>query len=117
MLFMICSNYLVMPQNMHAADPNARGRAAQSNRPGRFERFDRDRVDDGWEIAEDLPTVRTEVSLETPAKSSRAIRRRISPLIARLIPTGVASMAASTVLRAQRMHIWGCRRVLISRHN
>ena len=99
---------------MHAADPNARGRAAQSNRPGRFERFDRDRVDDGWEIAEDLPTVRTKVSLETPRK---IITRNTSPdisLIARLIPTGVASMAASTVLRVQRMHIWGCRRVLIS---
>lgn len=76
MVFMVCSNYLVMPQNTHTADPNARGRAAQSNRPGRFERFDRDRVDDGWGIAEDLPTVRTKVSLETPRK---IITRNTSP--------------------------------------
>ena len=73
---MLCSSGVVMPQNTHAADPNARGRAAQSNRPGRFERFDRDRVDDGWEIAEDLPSVRTEVSLETPCK---IITRNTSP--------------------------------------
>ena len=65
-----------MPRNAHTADPNARGRAALSNRAGRFERFDRDRVDDGWEIEEDLPPVRTDVSLESPRK---IITRNTSP--------------------------------------
>lgn len=65
-----------MPRNAHTSDPNARGRAACSNRVGRFERFDRDRVDDGWDIEEDLPPVRTDVSLEIPRK---IITRNTSP--------------------------------------
>lgn len=65
-----------MPRNAHSPDPNARGRAARSNRAGRYERFDRDRVDDGWEIEEDLPPVRTDVSLEIPRK---IITRNTSP--------------------------------------
>ncbi|NNL18089.1 MAG: PA0069 family radical SAM protein, partial [Boseongicola sp.] len=65
-----------MPRNAHTPDPNARGRAALSNRPGRFERFDRNSVDDGWEIDEDLPPVRTDVSLEIPRK---IITRNTSP--------------------------------------
>ncbi|NNL17728.1 MAG: PA0069 family radical SAM protein [Boseongicola sp.] len=65
-----------MPRNTHSSDPTARGRAALSNRPGRYERFDRDTFDDGWEIEEELPPVRTDVSLETPRK---IITRNTSP--------------------------------------
>ncbi|SMX22070.1 PA0069 family radical SAM protein [Boseongicola aestuarii] len=65
-----------MPRNAHTPDPDARGRAALSNRVSRFERLDRDRVDDGWDIDEDLPTVRTDVSLEIPRK---IITRNTSP--------------------------------------
>ena len=65
-----------MPRNAHTRDLNARGRAALSNRAGRFERFDRDLVDDGWDIEEDLPPVRTDVSLEVPR---RIITRNTSP--------------------------------------
>ncbi len=65
-----------MPRNSHLADPSARGRAALSNRPGRFERHDRDLVDDGWSIDEGLPPVRTEVSLERPRS---VITRNTSP--------------------------------------
>ncbi|MWB77985.1 PA0069 family radical SAM protein [Pseudooceanicola sp. 216_PA32_1] len=45
-----------------------RGRAAASNRAGRFERTERVREADGWEIEEDLPVLRTEVSAEVPRK-------------------------------------------------
>ena len=65
-----------MPRNSHGPDSNARGRAALSNRPGRFETHDRDTVHDGWDLAEDLPVVRTEVSVERPRT---AITRNQSP--------------------------------------
>ncbi|SNT10907.1 PA0069 family radical SAM protein [Tropicimonas sediminicola] len=43
------------------------GRAARSNRPGRFERHGRDRVEDGWiGDLEALPPLRTEVAVEHP---------------------------------------------------
>ncbi len=64
------------PRASHNPDPKARGRASQSNRVGRFERHDRDLVDDGWDIDEDLPPVRTEVSIEQPRK---VITRNTSP--------------------------------------
>ncbi|MEM7724524.1 MAG: PA0069 family radical SAM protein [Pseudomonadota bacterium] len=62
-------------------DPNirrAKGRAARSNAPGRFERHDRAWVDDGWGSVEDddLPPFRTEVSEERPR---RVITRNTSP--------------------------------------
>lgn len=44
----------------------AKGRAAASNAPGRFERYDREAVDDGWEIEEQLPPLRTQTQIETP---------------------------------------------------
>ena len=61
---------------MHSADPSARGRAARSNRPGRFEQFDRDTVDDGWDMKDEQSTIRTEVSIERPRK---IITRNTSP--------------------------------------
>ena len=45
-----------------------RGRAAATNRTGRYEAETREAVDDGWEIEEDLPPLRTEVSDERPRK-------------------------------------------------
>ncbi len=57
------------------APPNAPGRAARSNDAGRYERFTREAVDDGWEV-EELPPLRTEVSEERPRK---AITRNNSP--------------------------------------
>ncbi|MDD9923057.1 MAG: radical SAM protein, partial [Boseongicola sp.] len=65
-----------MPRNSHSADPSARGRASISNRAGRFERFDRDVFHDGWELDDELPTIRTEVTEERPRK---VITRNTSP--------------------------------------
>ena len=48
--------------------PKPRGRAAKSNRPGRFERHDRVAVDDGWDVPEETAPLRTEVSVERPRK-------------------------------------------------
>jgi DNA repair photolyase len=53
-----------------------RGRGARSNASGRFEPFARELFDDGWRSLEDLPALRTEVTVET-AKS--AITRNNSP--------------------------------------
>ncbi|MBC6437294.1 MAG: PA0069 family radical SAM protein [Rhodobacteraceae bacterium] len=53
-----------------------KGRAAASNESGRFERFKRVSVSDGWDREEDLPPLRTEVRLEH-AKS--VITRNASP--------------------------------------
>ncbi len=65
-----------MPRASHFPDPSARGRASRSNRPGRFERHDRDVFDDGWTADDDLPPIRTEVSIERPRK---IITRNTSP--------------------------------------
>lgn len=48
----------------------------RSNDVGRFERHGREGVDDGWDHIEDLPPVRTEVSVEVP---KRVITRNTSP--------------------------------------
>jgi DNA repair photolyase len=53
-----------------------RARAALSNAAGRFERHGREAVDDGWDLPEDLPPLRTEVSVERPRS---AITRNTSP--------------------------------------
>jgi DNA repair photolyase len=54
----------------------ARGRAAGSNDPGRFECHDRITIDDGWDHDAELPPLRTEVSIEEPRK---VITRNSSP--------------------------------------
>jgi DNA repair photolyase len=43
-----------------------RGRGASSNIQGRFETNDRVSYDDGWDIPEELPQIRTEVRIERP---------------------------------------------------
>ncbi|MEO1676958.1 MAG: PA0069 family radical SAM protein [Pseudomonadota bacterium] len=54
----------------------ARGRGAQSNATGRFERHAREVVDDGWDLPEDLPPLRTEVVEE---RVGQIITRNTSP--------------------------------------
>jgi DNA repair photolyase len=54
----------------------ARGRGAVSNRAGRFERHAHEGAEDGWDIPEDLPPLRTEVRVERPRS---VITRNTSP--------------------------------------
>jgi hypothetical protein len=94
----------------------AKGRAALSNAAGRFERHDTVAEDDGWDLPEDLPPLRTEVAEERPRT---AITRNSSPDMVstgRSIPTAAANMAASTVSRGRHTRIWACRRGSISKH-
>jgi DNA repair photolyase len=44
----------------------AKGRGARSNASGRFEPVAREAIDDGWSSDEELPPLRTDVTLETP---------------------------------------------------
>lgn len=63
-------------------DPNSvpsarrRGRAAQTNRASRYDAYARETVDDGWDRDDDIPVLRTEVSVERPRK---IITRNTSP--------------------------------------
>lgn len=59
-----------------AISSKSRGRAALSNPGGRFETYVAEAVSDGWEIDEDLPTLRTEVTEEVPR---RIITKNRSP--------------------------------------
>jgi DNA repair photolyase len=58
------------------APDRGRGRGAVSNRAGRFERHAREAAEDGWDIPEDLPPLRTEVRVERPRS---VITRNTSP--------------------------------------
>lgn len=53
-----------------------KGRGAATNRTNRFERFEKLAVSDGWDLPEDLPPIRTEVTDEVPR---RVITRNSSP--------------------------------------
>ncbi len=55
---------------------HARGRGVAGNRTGRFERFARQAVDDGWDAPPPHQTLRTEVRIERPRK---IITRNTSP--------------------------------------
>ncbi|MEO1206932.1 MAG: PA0069 family radical SAM protein [Pseudomonadota bacterium] len=61
-----------------AHDPaqRSRGRGARSNATGRFETETREAIDDGWDLAENLPTLRTNVHLDT---AKTIIARNDSP--------------------------------------
>ncbi|MDJ1007023.1 MAG: PA0069 family radical SAM protein [Paracoccaceae bacterium] len=64
---------------MAGFDPYAvrgKGRGARSNAPSRYEAYGREAVDDGWQGEDDLPPLRTEVSVERPRS---AITRNTSP--------------------------------------
>jgi DNA repair photolyase len=65
-------------KSLSHARPGAapKARAALSNSAGRFERYDAVAEDDGWGIEEELPPLRTEVSVERPRS---AITRNTSP--------------------------------------
>ncbi len=52
------------------------GRAAQSNRVGRFEIHAREVFDDGWDLSDDIHRIRTEVLTERPRQ---VITRNTSP--------------------------------------
>jgi DNA repair photolyase len=68
-----CPDMCRRPEN---APEHAPGRAAASNPDPRFDRLGREAVDDGWGRDDDLPPLRTEVSLERPRS---AITRNTSP--------------------------------------
>lgn len=53
-----------------------RGRGTPDNPAGRFERHGREAADDGWDLPEDMPPVRTELAFERPR---RVITRNQSP--------------------------------------
>ena len=53
-----------------------RGRGAQSNRSGRYERIERELTDDGWETLDDLPPFQTHVQTE---RARKIITRNESP--------------------------------------
>ncbi|HUF86947.1 MAG TPA: PA0069 family radical SAM protein [Thermohalobaculum sp.] len=62
------------PQPERRAAP--RGRGAGTNPTGRFERLAREAFDDGWDIEEELPPLRTEVAID---RSRSVLVRNTSP--------------------------------------
>ncbi len=48
------------------ADSRRRGRGALSNSSGRFEPLARQPEDDGWDLTEELPPLKTEITIERP---------------------------------------------------
>ncbi|MCV0395387.1 MAG: PA0069 family radical SAM protein [Rhizobiaceae bacterium] len=60
------ANQIVEQSGMRVDPARMRGRAAAVNPSGRFERFTRHIIDDGWESFEDLAPFRTEVQVEKP---------------------------------------------------
>jgi DNA repair photolyase len=83
-MFMICSIHgSRCPYHVSGASPGPAlpadrrpGRGASTNATNRFERLRREQFDDGWGAEDDLPPLRTEVSVERPR---RAITRNGSP--------------------------------------
>jgi len=60
-------------ENTH---PKRAGRGARSNATGRYERFATEASHDGWDLLEDIPPLRTEVTMEQPR---HIITRNTSP--------------------------------------
>ncbi len=56
-----------LPDAGIAAD-RRRGRGAENNRSGRYEPMQRIAVDDGWDGEDELPPLKTEVTIETPRR-------------------------------------------------
>jgi len=61
---------------MEIADRPLKGRGAVSNRAGRYEPEETRRIDDGWDVDDDLPPLRTTVSVDA---SRSVITRNTSP--------------------------------------
>ncbi|WP_420411910.1 PA0069 family radical SAM protein [Roseibium sp.] len=60
----------------HLAADRRRGRAAATNRSGRFEKLSREAFDDGWDSLDELPPLKTEVQEE---RARTIITRNESP--------------------------------------
>ena len=65
-----------MESDQHIAPERRKGRGALGNPEGRFDPYVRVTEDDGWAREEDLPPLRTEVTVEVP---KRVISRNTSP--------------------------------------
>jgi hypothetical protein len=92
-----------------------RGRAARSNAAGRFERHDTVAEDDGWDLPEDLPPLRTEVAEERPRT---AITRNSSPDIGfdrSINPYRGCEHGCIYCFARPTTRIWACRRGSISK--
>ncbi|MCB1482149.1 MAG: PA0069 family radical SAM protein [Rhodobiaceae bacterium] len=50
----------------HVLAEQRRGRGTATNESGRYERFRLENFDDGWDSLEDLPGLKTQVTIETP---------------------------------------------------
>lgn len=61
---------------MSSAGPNTKGRGAQTNASGRYERLARESFDDGWETPDEPRPLRTELTAEA---ARRIITRNDSP--------------------------------------
>ena len=90
-LYIVCMVTLIDKRQSTGFDPDVlgagrytalrtqmRGRGARNNISGRFEKHSRALFDDGWDTLEDLPTLKTEVFVETP-KTERA-RQKTTPI-------------------------------------
>lgn len=73
-MFEFMCNHPIMLENTQPAP--RKGRGAVTNQTGRFERETREFVDDGWDIEEDLPPLRTTLIRDT---SKTIIARNDSP--------------------------------------
>jgi hypothetical protein len=93
----------------------ARGRAALTNPAVRFDRVTTEHADDGWDISEELPVLRTKTTLERPR---RVISKNTSPDLSfdrSINPYRGASMGASIALPARAMCILAFRPDWISK--
>ncbi len=75
-MFSFRSIRLAMERDPRIAAELRKGRGAASNPDNRFDRLARHAVDDGWNMAEEMTPVRTEVTIETPRT---VITRNASP--------------------------------------
>jgi DNA repair photolyase len=57
---------MIGDESERVPDAARRARGAGLNMAGRFERFEHVAVDDGWDIAEEVPVLKTEVAIERP---------------------------------------------------
>ncbi len=75
-LFLICSIYVHMADDILSHSKRALGRGAISNPAVRFDRLASNHIDDGWERDEELPVLRTQVRDEM---AKTVISRNKSP--------------------------------------
>ena len=67
---------MLTPLSIRPGSPRQRGRGAAVNPAGRFERFQGEPTDDGWDIADEQPPLRTEVTVD---RSRTILARNTSP--------------------------------------